>query len=190
MQEPSATTAATRVDREEAELLALVAGGDTGPPLRSLYGRYEGRLYGFGVRMLRDRGLAEELVQETFVRLWQSARRFDPERGSVRALLFTIARRVAVDLHRRPSSRAFAPEADPGVLEAAADQVVLSVTVRDAMMSLSPVHREVLELVYDDDLRLSDIAARLEVPLGTVKTRAYYALRALRVALEERGWDG
>jgi RNA polymerase sigma-70 factor, ECF subfamily len=58
------------------------------------------------------------------------------------------------------------------------------------MMSLSPAHREVLELAYDQDLRLADVAERLGVPLGTVKTRAYHGLRALRTALEERGWDG
>jgi RNA polymerase sigma-70 factor, ECF subfamily len=130
-------------------------------------------------------------VQECFVRLWQGAGRFDPGRGTVRGLLFTIARRVAIDLHRRPSSRAFAPEVeDAGAFDARADEVLLSVTVRDAMSSLSPAHREVLELVYDEDLKLSDIAVKLDVPLGTVKTRAFYALRAMRDALRERGFDG
>ena len=179
------------VDAEEADLLARVAAGEHEPPLRALYRRYETRLYGFGLRLLGDRGLAEELVQESFVRLWQGAGRFDPERGTVRALLFTIARRVAADLRRRPSSRQFAPEAEEaGALDARADEVLLSVTVRDAMLSLSPSHREVLMLVYDEDLRLTDIATRLELPLGTVKTRSFYALRALREALRERGYDG
>jgi RNA polymerase sigma-70 factor, ECF subfamily len=184
-------TSAHPVDAAEAELLALVAAGDAGAPLRRLYHRYERRLYGFGLRLLGQPGLAEELVQETWVRLWQSAPRFDPERGSVRNFLFTIARRVAVDLYRRPSSRALGAEVeDAGAVEAAADQVLLAVTVRDAMESLSPAHREVLELVYDEDLKLADIAERLDVPLGTVKTRAHHALRGLRRALEERGWDG
>jgi RNA polymerase sigma-70 factor, ECF subfamily len=174
----------------EAELLALVAGGDHGTPLRQLYHRYERRLYGFGLRLLGEPGLAEELVQETWVRLWQSAPRFDPDRGTVRTFLFTIARRVAVDLYRRPSSRSLGVEhKDAGAVEAAADQVLLAVTVRDAMESLSPAHREVLELVYDKDLKLADIAKRLDVPLGTVKTRAHHALKGLRRALEERGWD-
>ena len=78
--------------------------------MRRLYHRYERRLYGFGLRLLGEPGLAEELVQETWVRLWQSAPRFDPDRGTVRAFLFTIARRVAVDLYRRPSSRALGAE--------------------------------------------------------------------------------
>jgi RNA polymerase sigma-70 factor (ECF subfamily) len=177
-------------DAADAEMLALVAAGDSGAPLRRLYARYERRLYGFGLRLLGEPGLAEELVQETWVRLWQSSRRFEPERGTVRAFLFTIARRVAADLWRRPSSRTLGSElGEEGSVEAAADEVLLAVTVRDAMMSLSPVHREVLELVYDQDLKLAEIARRLNVPLGTVKTRAHHALRGLRRALEERGFD-
>jgi RNA polymerase sigma-70 factor, ECF subfamily len=190
LQPSAATSPAAGVDAGEADLLARVASGDAGTPLRALYRRYEGRLYGLGLRLLGDPGLAEELVQETFVRVWQGADRFDPARGSVRGLVFTIARRVAIDLWRRPSSRALGPE--PPELAAddrAAEQVLLAITVRDAMMSLSPAHREVLELVYDDDLKLADIAARLDVPLGTVKTRAHHALRAMRTALGERGWD-
>jgi RNA polymerase sigma-70 factor (ECF subfamily) len=178
-------------DALEAELLALVAAGDTGEPLRRLYDRYERRLYGFGLRLLGDTGPAEELVQETWLRLWRSAGSFDPDRGTVRALLFTIARRVAVDLWRRPSSRAHGRElADAGAVAARADEVLLAVTVRDAMESLSPAHREVLELVYEQDMTSLAIAKRLGVPHGTVKTRVFHALRAMRRALEERGWDG
>ena len=176
------------VDDEEADLLARADDA----ALRTLYRRYERRLYGFGLRLLGgNAGLAEELVQESFTRLWQGARRFDPARGTVRALLFTIARRVAVDLLRRPSSRAFAPELeDIAGFDALADEVLLAVSIRDAMMSLSPAHREVLELIYDEDLKLGEIACKLDVPLGTVKTRAFYALRAMRTALRERGVDG
>ena len=176
------------VDDEEADLLARADDA----AMRTLYRRYERRLYGFGLRLLGgNSGLAEELVQESFTRLWQGARRFDPARGTVRALLFTIARRVAVDLLRRPSSRAFAPELDDiEGFDALADEVLLAVTIRDAMMSLSPAHREVLELIYDEDLKLGEIACKLDVPLGTVKTRAFYALRAMRTALRERGVDG
>ena len=110
----------------------------------------------------------------------------------MRGLLFTIARRVAIDLYRRPpSSRAFAQEVeDAEAFDARADEVLLAVTVRDAMMSLSPAHREVLELIYDEDLKLGEIACKLDVPLGTVKTRAFYALRAMRAALRERGFNG
>ena len=181
--------AAARADAHESALLRAAAVDEHA--LRDLYRRYERSLYGFGLRALGERGLAEELVQETFVRLWQSAPRFDPARGSARSLIFGIARRVAVDLHRRPSSRPFAGSFGEGAtIEAPADHVLLAVTVRDAMMSLSDTHREVLELVYEQDLKLADVAERTGAPLGTVKTRAYHALRSLRAALQERGWDG
>ena len=159
--------------------------------MRTLYRRYERRLYGFGLRLLGNTGLAEELVQESFQRLWQGAGRFDPARGTVRAAAVHDRAAGRGRLLPRPSSRAFAPEPeDMEGFEARADEVLLAVTVRDAMLSLSPIHREVLELIYDEDLKLGEIACRLNVPLGTVKTRAFYALRAMRGALRERGFDG
>jgi RNA polymerase sigma-70 factor (ECF subfamily) len=173
---------------EEAALLAQVAGGDRGVALRQLYGRYEGRLYGLGLKLLGDQSLAEELVQETFVRLWRKAGQFDPEKGSVATFVFTIARRIAVDLWRRPSSRPFAPEPmDEAAPGDAMDRVLVGLTVRHALDSLSPAHREVLELSYRQDLKQSQIAEKLGLPLGTVKTRTYHALRALKAALEQGG---
>jgi RNA polymerase sigma-70 factor, ECF subfamily len=186
------TLAATN---EEAVLLGRVAAGEHGDPLVTLYRRYSPRLYGLGLRLLGDSGMAEELVQETFVRLWRSAPGFDPERGSVRTFTYTIARRVAVDLLRRRSSRplatADAADENPDEAEADAfDQLVLGLDVRDALNALSAKHRVVLELMVDEDLGQPEIAARLGIPVGTVKTRAYYGLRALRAELEERGLLG
>ncbi len=137
--------------------------------------------------------MAEELVQDTFVRLWRSAGRFDPARGTVRTFIYAIARNAAVDLRRRAASR---PLGGPGLDEGrGADQLadepferlVEGLEVRAAMSALSPKHRETLELAYDEDLSQSQIAARLGIPLGTVKTRAYHALRALKGELERRG---
>jgi RNA polymerase sigma-70 factor (ECF subfamily) len=183
-----ATTAAAT--SEETHLLGRLAAGDHGQPLVELYRLYSARLYGLGLRLLGDCGMAEEMVQETFLRLWRSAGRFDPDRGSVRTFVFTIARRVAVDLLRRPASRPLAT-AEPD--EAAArdgeafDDLLLRLEVRDALETLSPKHREVLELMVDEDLGQAEIAGRLAIPVGTVKTRAFYGLRALRLELEERG---
>jgi RNA polymerase sigma-70 factor, ECF subfamily len=182
---PAATAALVE---DEAALLARVAAGDQGRPLEELYRRYEARLYGLGLRLLSDQGLAEELVQETFVRLWQQAHRFDPARGSVGSFLFAIARRLAVDLWRRPSSRPFEPE--PQDQQASSDPVenlIQGLTIRDALQTLSPHHRQVLELYLLEDHKQSEIAELLGLPLGTVKTRAYYALRAFKLALQERG---
>jgi RNA polymerase sigma-70 factor (ECF subfamily) len=180
---------ASPLAEEESALLARVAAGDRGPALEELYRRYEARVYGLGLRLLGDQGLAEELVQETFVRLWQQAPRYDAARGTVGSFLFVIARRIAVDLWRRPSSRPFQPE--PAQDEAApgdpVDELIEGLAVRDAMQSLSEPHQQILELFYGQDRRQADIADLLGLPLGTVKTRAYYALRALRLALQERG---
>ncbi len=77
-------------DRDEDDWLGRVAAGDRGGALVALYRAYAPRIHRLGLRTLRDTGHAEELVQETFVRLWQSAHRFDPERGSARAFTFTI----------------------------------------------------------------------------------------------------
>jgi RNA polymerase sigma-70 factor (ECF subfamily) len=175
----------------DAQLLARVAAGDLGAPLEALYDRYAGRLFGLGLRLLGDRGLAEEMVQETFVRLWRSAGRYDPERGSVPTFVFTIARRLAIDLYRRPSSRPMGEEPDaertpdPSAGDAV-DRLLVGVSVRDALQSLSDGQRQVLELLHLQDLTQAQVAERLDLPLGTVKTRAFYGMKALRVALEER----
>jgi RNA polymerase sigma-70 factor (ECF subfamily) len=173
----------------DADLLAAVADGDRGDPLRELYRRYASRIYGLGVQLLSERGLAEELVQETFVRVWRNAGRFDPARGSPATFIFTIARRLAIDLWRRPSSRPI--EIDPPLpSEDDVDRLVVGLGVRDALDSLTEPHRQVLELSYRDHLKQGEIAEKLGIPLGTVKTRTYHALRSLRSALEERGIHG
>jgi RNA polymerase sigma-70 factor (ECF subfamily) len=179
---------------DDAKLIARVAGGDLGQPLEELYDRYAARLHGLGLRLLGDPGLAEELVQETFVRLWQSADRYDSERGSVPAFVFTIARRLAIDLWRRPSSKPFAelgevdrgPDQDPGDV---VDKLLVGLNVRDALASLPEGQRMVLELLYLQDLTQRQVAERVGVPLGTVKTRAFYGLRTLKEALSRRDVD-
>jgi RNA polymerase sigma-70 factor, ECF subfamily len=174
---------------EEAVLLGRVAAGDHGVPLAALYDRYASSLYGLGLRLLGESGMAEDLVQETFVRLWRSAQRFDPERGSVRTFTFSIARRAAVDLLRRSASRPL-PTVEGGTdeaIEEAFDSLVLGLDVREALSALAPKHREVLELILDEDLGRAEIAERLGIPVGTAKTRIFYGLKALRLELEERG---
>ncbi len=180
------------LDDREAELIRRVGAGDRTQALGELYDRYGGRLYGLGLRMLADPGLAEELVQETFVRVWRAAAGFDPAKGTVRAWIFTIARRVAIDLHRRrPGRREVSDEALPelGALDGRLDALVLELTIREALDALSPAHRQALELAYRHDLSQSEIAERLGVPLGTVKSRTHTALAAMREALAQRGVD-
>lgn len=168
-------------------LLAATAGGSH-EAFGELSLRYRPRVEGLGLRLLGDRGLAEELAQETFTRLWRRAAAFDPERGSAPTFVFTVARRVAVDLWRRPSSR---PLDDPAVAApppAPPDEIAPLVTglaVRQALATLSDAHRQIVELGYFRQLSQGEIAERLGLPLGTVKSRTYHALRALRVALTD-----
>lgn len=183
----------TDVEADDATLVARLAAGDRDQAVIALYRRYGGRLYGLGMRLLGDPGMAEELVQETFVRLWRGAGRFDSERSSVRGYLYMIARRAAVDMRRRPAARPLRDlEADSQALvesdgaNDAFEDLRMEVDVRDALDSLSDEHREVLELRYREDLTQRQIAERLAIPLGTVKTRSHYALRALKPLLEER----
>jgi RNA polymerase sigma-70 factor (ECF subfamily) len=177
--------------QEECDLVARVAAGDIGDPVAELYRRYADRLYRFGLQALGNSGLAEELVQECFVRLWRNAGRFNADRGSVAAYLFTIARSVASDVRRRPSSRQLAPveESHLPAQDDSVDQILHGMILQEGLDSISPAHREVLRLAHEEGLTQSQIAKRLELPLGTVKTRLFHGLRALRAALIERGFD-
>ena len=175
---------------EEAALVAEIAAGDVGAPVTELYRRYGKRLFRFGVQMLGNNALAEEMVQDCFVRLWRSAGRYDPERASVGTFLFVIARSAALDLRKRPSSRELLPLEEvytPPQFDHV-EQVLDSLIMREALDTLTVAHRQVLRLAYDQDLTQSHIAERLGLPLGTVKTRMFHAMRALRAALDERGF--
>jgi RNA polymerase sigma-70 factor, ECF subfamily len=174
--------------REEAGLVAQIAAGDIGAPMAELYRRYAGRLYRYGLQALGDAGLAEEVVQECFVRLWRTAGRFDPARGSVAAYLIVIGRSVAADVRKRPSSRPLEQMEEallPPQLDSI-DQILSGLMVREAVDGLSPAHRQVIMLA-EAGLTQSEIAARVGLPLGTVKTRTFHALRALRAALGKQG---
>jgi RNA polymerase sigma-70 factor, ECF subfamily len=176
---------------EDTELIAQVAAGDIGEPVAELYRRHAGRIYRFGLHLLGDTGLADELVQECFVRLWRTAGKFDINRGTVAAYLTVIARSIAADLRKRPSSRPLAPVEDTQLPPQPdnTDQIADTLTVRDALEALSAAHREVLILVHEAGLTQSQIAAQLDLPLGTVKTRLFHGLRAFRAAMAERGYD-
>jgi RNA polymerase sigma-70 factor (ECF subfamily) len=181
-----------RLARDDADLMAGIVAGNFKEPVAKLYSRHGQRLYWFGVQLLGDRGLADELVQESFVRLWRTADRFDLERGTVAAYLFVIARSIAEDLRRRPSSRPLAliDEEQVRAWPADADRIINALAVQDALASLSVANREVLILAYREGLPQSQIAERLRVPLGTVKTRMFQGLRALKTALAQRGYGG
>nr|WP_202512010.1 sigma-70 family RNA polymerase sigma factor [Streptomyces sp. SID3343] len=162
--------------------------------IRALYLEHGGPLLGFALRLTGgDRARAEDVVQETLLRAWRHPEALDPARGSVRAWLCTVARNVAIDVGRARKARP--PETGDAALatvpdeaaEAEFDRAVLAWDVAEAMAALSPEHRAVLLETYYRGSSVADAAKVLGVPEGTVKSRTYYALRALRVALEERG---
>lgn len=158
--------------------------------VREAYAAHAGELYGFAVRSLDDAGLAEEAVQETFLRAWRAGERFDPQLGSLRTWLFAILRNVVIDLGRARASR---PRLADGGIEPAVepfDEALLAWQVEEAMRRIGEQHRRVLVETYYRGRPYGEVAEELGVPEGTVKSRVYYGLRALRVALEEIGYDG
>ncbi len=157
--------------------------------VREAYAAHAGELYGFAMRSLGDSGLAEEAVQETFLRAWRAGERFDPQIGSLRTWLFAILRNVVIDLGR---ARAARPAVAEGGIEPAVepfDEALLSWQVEEAMRRIGDQHRRVLVETYYRGRPYTEVAEELGVPEGTVKSRVYYGLRALRVALEEIGYD-
>ena len=185
----SVTDAADRLAAEEADLVAQIAAEDVGAPVAELYRRYGKWLYRFGVQMLGNSGLAEDMVQETFVRLWRTAGRFDAARASVGTYLYVIARSVAADIRKRPSSRPLLTVEDVDVPSQpdSVEQILNSMLIREAFESLGQGHAQVLRLAQEEGLTQSQIAERLALPLGTVKTRMFHGIRAMRAALAERG---
>lgn len=159
--------------------------------MRVIYREYGPELYGFAVSALGDRGLAEELVQEVFTRVWRHAESFDPDRASFRTWLYGIARNAIIDLKRRRAVRpalAAHEETDerPDVHDSYED-ALLRWQVAAALERLTPEHRQVIRLAHFQGLTLREIAELTGIPLGTVKSRTSYALRGLRLALEEMG---
>ena len=162
--------------------------------VRAVYAAHGPELYRFAMRSLGDRGLAEEAVQETFVRAWRAAARFDDELGSLRTWLFAIVRNVVIDLSRaravRPGLSAVDAGADDGLfVDEAFDRVLTAWQVEEALRMLSEEHRSALIEVHYKGRPYTDVALALGVPIGTVKSRVYYALKAMRLALEELGWN-
>jgi RNA polymerase sigma-70 factor (ECF subfamily) len=149
-------------------------------------------LLGYVTRLtFGDRQAAEDVVQETLLRAWQHPEALSPERTSIRPWLFAVARNLVIDRRRARSKRptevsdAVLASTPTGIddLEAA----LTSWTVQHALAGLSPDHRSVLVQVYYRGRSVAEAAEALGVPAGTVKSRTYYALRALRLALQESG---
>jgi len=195
---------------QDVALVREVAAGSQ-DALAMLYDRHAEAVYAAACRLTSDRHVAEEVVQETFLALWNRAELFDPDTGSLAAWLHTIARNRTVDrlraIGRRPrlvsvASMSAPDEPDASALEriatansvvgdpnvgpgpeAALDALEVRLTIREALDTMPEAERAVILLAYRDDLTQAEIAERLGWPLGTVKTRTRRALLRLREAL-------
>jgi RNA polymerase sigma-70 factor (ECF subfamily) len=176
----------TTVDRE---LIERIAGGDASA-LAALYERMRAPLGGYLVLLVRDSGVAEEVLQDTMLAIWRGAPRFRGE-SSVRSWVFAIARRRAIDRLRRVNDR-IDRDADlesridhrPGP-EAIALTAFAQAELEQAIATLPRHHREVLMLLFQFELSYAELAEVLAVPMGTVKSRISHARRALRARLGE-----
>jgi RNA polymerase sigma-70 factor (ECF subfamily) len=173
----------------EESLLRRMAAGDS-MALRQLYERCSPTVLALALRILRNRGEAEDVVQEAFVEAWKRARSFDPRRGTAFSFVLAIARSRALDRLRSRgaegrATQAFALEEKKPVplpIESA-EQRQDRERIQGALASLPPEQRNVLELAYYEGLSQTEIAARTGDPLGTVKTRCRLALEKLAALL-------
>jgi RNA polymerase sigma-70 factor, ECF subfamily len=177
----------------DAALMAAFAAHDE-RAAGTLYGRFASRIYGLGIVMLGNDQAAQDLVQDTFVKLWRNATRFDPERGRLETWVLLTARSLAIDAIRRRVletrsleatgvSREDDPSPGPDEQAAVAD---LTDRARRAMAVLSPEQRSALELAYFGGRTTAEVAALEGIPQGTVKTRIRAALLRLR---NEMAWE-
>ena len=162
---------------------------DTDAGIQAAVNAYGAEMFGFARRALDDVGLAEEAVQEVFVRAWRAADRFDPSLGSLRAWLFAILRNVVIDTARARNARPSIGMPVEHAVDDHIDDVLQSWLVEEAMGRLSLDHRYAVVEVYYQGRTAPDVAAELGVPAATVRTRLFYGLKALRLALDELGWN-
>ncbi|HEU4868104.1 MAG TPA: sigma-70 family RNA polymerase sigma factor [Actinomycetota bacterium] len=177
---------------DDSDLLGGLAAGNQ-ESLAALYDRYGNAALGLAFKVCGNRAIAEDIVQEAFLALWQKPDSFDARRGSAGSFLMGIVHHKAVDavrreasVHRREENFAAEPQesSEDEVVEAAWVAMRKS-KVRAALGQLSDVQREALELAYLQGLTYSDVAARLNIPLGTAKTRMRDGMIRMRTLLAQ-----
>jgi RNA polymerase sigma-70 factor, ECF subfamily len=174
----------------DEQLMAHLKGPEVEAALSTLYDRYSRTVYGVGLQILGERSLAEELVQDVFLKVWRSSHTFDPSRGSFSTWLYRVARSCALDLYRKRARKVRpVPEGESYIGTArdlsegpqeVVDESWLSWRVSRALEVLDAPHREVIELAYFGGLSQREISERSGVPLGTVKSRTASAFKRMR----------
>jgi RNA polymerase sigma factor (sigma-70 family) len=175
-------------ERSDEELLEAIAAGDE-RALGALYDRFGRVAYGVAVRILRDPALAEDAVQEAFLAVWRSAESYRRERAKPATWILTLVHRRAVDLVRREDRRRGDPfDEAPHTAGDVADEADVRqqrTAVQKALLRLPAEQREALELAYYGGYTQSELAERLGVPLGTIKSRMFAGLTRLRELVPE-----
>lgn len=166
-------------EAELAVIIGAIAAGDR-EALRKLYDRFGSRLYGVAHRILRDEALAEDAIQEAFVKIWRNAAKYDPARGSALGWVAIIVRRAAFDVRPREQTGEAVdiPSEQP-------ETEMLHPGLARALESLPDAHRQALILVYVYGLTHGELAARMSAPLGTVKSWVRRGAAALRERLAD-----
>jgi RNA polymerase sigma-70 factor (ECF subfamily) len=180
--------------RSDVELLVLIAGGEV-RAVGVLYDRYSSTLFPIALRIVRDPSEAEDVLHDAFVAVNERARQYAAERGSVIAWLVTLVRNLSIDRTRRRDRRgtlardviAHEPPASARDPERLTSDASEAEKIRRALSSLPEAQRHTLEVAFFEGLTYPEIAARENVPLGTIKSRAARALAALRDALVKEG---
>jgi RNA polymerase sigma factor (sigma-70 family) len=190
--QPSWTMRKQHAHLSDEALVALVARGDE-DALGELYDRVSRIAYGLALRVLRDERLAEDAVQEGFLTVWRTAGAFRAERAKASTWILTLVHRRAVDLVRREERRRVEPLSDETAATASTGEATDEAAwlrfererVQSALRQLPDVQREALELAYYGGFSQSELAERLGVPLGTIKSRMFAGLARLRELLDE-----
>ena len=180
----------------DEQLMARLDGPEVEAALSALYDRYSRTVYGVGLKILGDRSLAEELVQDVFLKVWRSASTFDSSRGSFSTWLYRVTRSCVTDLYRK-RARGVRSVSDGDAHIAATrdwsagpqevvDESWISWRVSTALEALDSPQREVIHLAYFEGLSQREISERTGMPLGTVKSRTASAFKKLRAELALR----
>lgn len=162
---------------------------DDATRLAALYDAHAGPVWRYVVHLTGDRAGADDIVQETLLRAWRTPRILEQDPASTRSWMFTVARHLVIDdvrsaRHRREVGVADVPDR---ASSDATDALFDTILIEEALAAVSTDHRAVIIRAYFGGLSVAELAAELEIPEGTVKSRLHYGLRALRLALQEKG---
>jgi RNA polymerase sigma factor (sigma-70 family) len=183
-------------NEEDLILMRRIQGRDANA-LRTLYDRWERPMYAFAYRMVKDDMLAEEMIQELFLRVWNASERFQESQAKVSTWMFTLLRNLCIDAIRKRKSRMPEPMAPSDSLERVEDQSEgpehkverqwVGQEIRKALEDLNPDQKQVVESIYFGGLTQQEVAESLSIPLGTVKSRVRLAMKQLGTRLVDFG---